>query len=72
MGTWFRGSGWRVVISKVFMVAEVAEVSRNLCCRRDRMGCRIVTVKAGEVVPDWPFVVMVTLFHTTACHLHGI
>lgn len=55
------------------MVVEVAEVSRNLCHGRDLMGCRIVTLQAGQIVPDWPLEVTVALFHTAAaCHLHGV
>ena len=69
---WARGSGWGVMISKVFMGVEVAEVSRKLLCR-DQIGCKTVTFKAEEVMPDWPFGVEVALFSiTAACRRHGV
>lgn len=69
---WSRGDGWGVMVSRVFMGVEVAEVSRKIFCR-GQMGCKVVAFKAEEVAPDQPFGVKVALFHTSAaCCPHGV
>ena len=45
---WSRGKGWRVRVSKVFIGAEVAEVSGKLF--REQLGCKTVAFEAEELL----------------------